>query len=105
VMEMRHESDTAPTDNDHHSVKFGTHQTPPKPPNNVPDNLVIPIDVDLNTGASPTGDYAPCISCHDPHGTNVRTPDGYTSNKMVRYEFPVSIDPTMKSELCAKCHR
>jgi hypothetical protein len=103
---MRHESDTAPTDSDHHSVKFGTHLTPPKPPNNNPDTLAgIPIDVDLNTNASPTGNYAPCISCHDPHGTGVKTPSGYTSNRMVRYEFPVETDPTMKSELCAKCHR
>ena len=98
---MRHEVDTIPTANDHFSVKFGTHLTPPLAPNNIPDDFVdIPIDVDLNTAASPIGNYAPCVSCHDPHGTNTTVPAGYNSNLMMRYKFPPDL-----SELCAKCHR
>ena len=62
------------------------------------DGLVdIPIDIDLNTGAG--GNYAPCISCHDPHGTGTVKPVSKTSNRMLRFTWP----PT-DNILCSKCH-
>ena len=101
---MRHEVDTLPTDADHHSMWFGSHLTPPQgaQPDTIPGIL---IDLDLNTGAAGGGNYAPCVSCHDPHGTGTAAPRTYPSNRMVRYEFPVANDPSMSSELCSKCHR
>ena len=65
-------------DSNHWSVEFGTHMTYTNG-----DTRPYPIDLDLNTGATGTADYAPCISCHDPHGTTVVEPTR-TSNRMVR---------------------
>ncbi|HEY6000738.1 MAG TPA: Ig-like domain-containing protein [bacterium] len=65
--------------------------------------VVYPIDVHLSTNAPSwpadgvtNWDYAPCISCHNPHGTN--TFDGsYPDNVMLRDE---------RSEtLCRQCHQ
>ena len=64
--------------------------------------VTFPIDTDISTNASTTEpDYAPCISCHDPHGTN--TPDHHgsattQSNFMLRYTW------ISNSDLCIVCH-
>jgi len=97
---MRHKL-TAPSPPESlYATQFGRHLTPPAAypnPDNIPD---IPIDVDLNTNASPTGNYAPCVSCHDPHGTGTPVPPDYSSNRMLRFRFPPD-----NAVLCSKCHR
>ena len=89
------------TANDHFSVKMGTHLTVPA---NTADSIVgIPMDNDLNTDASPTGAYAPCVSCHDPHGTSPLIPptmDHPESNAMLRYKYTRD-----SNELCSKCKK
>jgi hypothetical protein len=93
VPDMRHEQDTLVSDNNHWSVEFGTHLTYAGG-----DARNIPIDVDLNTNAAGGADYAPCVACHDPHGTTVNEPSK-TSNRMVRDQWL-----TPSAVLCAYCH-
>ena len=89
---MRHEQDTLASDGNHWSVEFGTHMTYSNG-----DTRPYPIDLDLNTGATGTTDYAPCASCHDPHGTTV-VETTRTSNRMVRDTW------TEPTTLCDRCH-
>ena len=92
---MRHSKDVAPGGPNEWSVQFGTHLTKAAgAADAIPD---IPIDIDLNTGAG--GFYAPCVSCHDPHGTGTTVPVGKPSNYMMRFNWP----PTANT-LCSKCH-
>ena len=60
------------------------------------ETLPIPVDSDVTTRATPVApDYAPCISCHDPHGTGA--PDNNkASNRMLRMEWT--------NDLCRVCH-
>jgi hypothetical protein len=95
VPEMRHERDTLATDANHWSVEFGTHLT-------ISDATALPanypFDAELNTNANAADvDYAPCVSCHDPHGTGVVEPTK-SSNRMVRDNW---ISPYT---LCNRCH-
>jgi len=97
---MRHSADLPSGDPAEFSVEFGTHLTPPVAypnPDLIPD---IPIDTDVSTVASGPKHYAPCISCHDPHGTGVQKPPSASSNSMLRFTIP----PT-NNILCSKCHR
>jgi mono/diheme cytochrome c family protein len=78
-------------------VEFGTHLTKSAA---LADAMVdVPIDADLSTDAISAGTkaYAPCISCHDPHGTNTVKPAGKPSNYMMRFEWT-------GNTLCSKCH-
>jgi hypothetical protein len=61
------------------------------------ESIPYPVDSDLSTNAATTSpDFAPCISCHNPHGTN--TVDGsYPDNRMLRDE--------RTDTLCKTCHR
>lgn len=98
VPDMRHENpnDTPPGAANHFSVEFGTHLT-------VADGAAqqygktYPIDKHLNSGAAGLPDYAPCVSCHDPHGTTLVEPSK-RSNFMVRDKFNGS------STFCLACH-
>ena len=64
------------------------------------ESIRFPVDSDLSTNASPGGrDFAPCISCHNPHGTAVFDP-GKPTNRMLR-----DIWTTEGSALCKECHR
>jgi predicted CxxxxCH...CXXCH cytochrome family protein len=93
VPAMTHERDTLAADGNHWSVEFGTHMT-----TSDGDSIIYPVDADLNTGANAADvDYAPCISCHDPHGTGVVEPTK-SSNRMVRDSWITA--PT----LCNVCH-
>jgi hypothetical protein len=62
------------------------------------ESIVYPIDSALTTYASTAGDdFAPCISCHNPHGTSILDAARNT-NRMLR-------DVTYyTSALCQKCH-
>lgn len=62
--------------------------------------IALPIDSALSTNAATTApDFAPCIACHDPHGTSIVEADRQT-NLMLRDNF---IEP---GNLCSLyCHR
>ncbi|MHB8837038.1 MAG: hypothetical protein ACYC9Y_15220 [Candidatus Methylomirabilia bacterium] len=91
VNNMRHDSDGLPVVN---AAQFGTHMTKPDG-----ETIVYPIDSALTTSAGTApGDYAPCISCHNPHGTPVAK-TWTTTNRMVRAPFN-GPNPT----LCDACH-
>ena len=85
------------SDANYRSVEFGTHLT--KPTGSADTIVGMPIDADLNTDAIGGGAYAPCISCHDPHGTGTAKPVGKPSNYMMRFEWPATANT-----LCSKCH-
>ena len=95
VPDMRHEIDTLAADGEPLVGRAG----------HAPDAVGrrraganYPIDADLNTAANAADvDYAPCVSCHDPHGTTVVEPTK-TSNRMVRDNWISA--PT----LCNACH-
>ena len=65
-------------------------------------NAPFPIDCDLNTGANCADtDYAPCVSCHDPHGTGLVEPGSPETNFMMRRKWiTFDSDPY----LCMGCH-
>lgn len=91
VADMRHDSDGMPVVN---AAQFGTFMTKIDG-----ETILYPIDSALTTNASTAaGDFAPCISCHNPHGTptaRVWT----TTNRMVRAPFS---GPS--PSLCDACH-
>ncbi len=63
------------------------------------ESILYPIDTALTTNASSAADdFAPCISCHNPHGTSVVEPSR-TTNRMMRDQF------YEQSTLCLTCHR
>lgn len=77
VQNHRHETDSRPADANYRSVEFGTHLT-------VADgeSLGVFVDSDLSSRAIPAEpDYAPCVSCHDPHGTGA---PATSRNRMLR---------------------
>ena len=60
-----------------------------------------PIDCDLNTAADAADDdYAPCVSCHDPHGTGATDAKRTgPSNAMLRANW------LSEKTLCQVCHK
>jgi len=64
------------------------------------ESVRYPIDSALTTTASTGGrSYAVCISCHNPHGTNV-VEAGKATNRMLRDKWASDT-----STLCVECHR
>jgi hypothetical protein len=111
--DFRHERDTEgpPLAGNHWSVEFGTHLSRPQgdygttwtAPGQDAVNAPYPVDCDLSTDKDCTvgADYAPCISCHDPHGTGISEPSKI-SNYMLRRKW---ITPANYTEsLCKGCH-
>ena len=104
IVDMRHERDRNPAPG---AVLFGTHlsrsngDTLPLP---VPNDFLwpgpYPVDQDISTNASGSTYYAPCISCHDPHGTGAPAKTAATtqSNFMLRDSW---LSPSI---LCKVCH-
>jgi hypothetical protein len=92
VTDMRHDRDGSPAAN---VMQFGTHLT-------VADgeSIAYPVDSDISTNASTAApDFGTCVSCHNPHGTNVdETVEGRSTNRMVRAPW-LSINT-----LCLVCH-
>ena len=78
IVNMRHERDGIPAAG---AVQFGTHLTRsngdalPIPPLDGMTRTIFswpgpyPVDQDISTNASGSTYFAPCITCHDPHGT------------------------------------
>jgi hypothetical protein len=90
VANMRHASDAFPVAN---AVRFGEALTFANG-----EGVSYPIDSALTTNASAAPeDFAPCISCHNPHGTSVVEPT-LTMNRMVRANY------RNPSTLCLVCH-
>jgi hypothetical protein len=80
-------------------IQFGDGSTYPNG-----ESRSVPVDSDITRRATPTEpDFAPCDSCHDPHGTGsakVQTTERtYLSNLMLRADLTLS-----SSELCSLCH-
>ncbi len=86
-------------------VMFGLGHTTSDADSGSPRPVTYPVDSDLTTLASRTNpDYAPCISCHDPHGTGVQDHSGSAathSNRMLRDNFTYTSDDA----LCVSCHK
>jgi predicted CXXCH cytochrome family protein len=62
---------------------------------NIPEG--IPLDDDLTTAADPSSPlFAPCVTCHDPHGSGSPDVTKSNSNAMLRLAF--------KRDLCVICH-
>jgi hypothetical protein len=63
------------------------------------ESIRYPIDSALSTKATTAErDFAPCIACHNPHGTSVSEPNK-TTNRMLRDMWD-TVDT-----LCVECHR
>ncbi len=81
--DMRHAKDGDPAPN---AVWFGSHTT-----RTDGETAGVPIDSDLTTRAGTNEpDYAPCIACHNPHGTgntNHKGTAAANSNVMIRPEI------------------
>jgi hypothetical protein len=98
VLAMTHASDAFPAEG---AVQFGTDMTWSDG-----ESLSIPVDSDITRRATPAApDFAPCISCHDPHGSasaKVSDPDRgiRPSNRMLRADYTIQ-----SSRLCSLCHR
>jgi hypothetical protein len=95
---MRHAADAVPAAN---AVQFGTHATYTEP-QNVPPPMMF-FDRNLKSAATFNGydgppNFAICVSCHDPHGTNAASPRADLNNKMMLYKW------SNPSTLCVKCH-
>jgi hypothetical protein len=105
--DYRHEQDTTASSANHWSLQMGTHLTYANGDRsgtvgNDATNAPFPIDCDLNTAANCADtDYAPCVSCHEPHGTAVLDPKNSTSNIMMRRKW-LTIDT--EPFLCSGCH-
>ncbi len=99
--DMRHAKDSDPVAN---AVKFGTHIT-----RSDGEAAGIPIDSDLTTRASTAEpDYAPCIACHNPHGTGNTNHKGAVatqSNKMIRREMGGGDWWRNSTPFCTVCHQ
>jgi hypothetical protein len=91
--DMRHLAAGDPATN---YAEFGTHASFSAPSNTPPPNIFY--DKNIKNLALVTPNYAPCISCHDPHGTNISSPRADLNNKMVIYRW------ASPATLCSKCH-
>ncbi len=76
-------------------VEFGRGITPA-------DGAIIkwPVDSDLTTKANGGKTYAPCVSCHNPHGTNTIPEAAADGNHMVRDVYYGNY-----GYFCIECHR
>jgi hypothetical protein len=97
-IQMRHAVDAVPIAN---AVQFGTHATYADPQNVSPP--IMFFDRNLKSAATfgaydGAPNFALCVSCHDPHGTNVVSPRADLNNKMMLYKW------SNPSTLCVKCH-
>lgn len=91
TIDMRHARDTIPAPG---VMLLGSHNT-------YPDGDLIPLPIDdcLTTLALPEEpDFAPCIACHDPHGTATISPRADGNNKMARHRW------SSTAVLCEQCH-
>lgn len=93
VSDMRHERDSTPTKG---AVQMGTHASYERPLDGA---LAYPMDGDLSVfaGSAIAPFFAPCVSCHDPHGSAATSLTG-KSNRMARENYK---EPP---KMCSRCH-
>jgi hypothetical protein len=91
----RHESDTNPATG---VVEFGTHQSSDAPLNTPPPYMFHDANVTWLGPFNGSPNFALCVSCHNPHGTDVVQPGENGSNHMLIYQYK------MPSLLCRACH-
>jgi hypothetical protein len=61
------------------------------------ETLSVPVDSDITRRATPAEpDFAPCVSCHDPHGSGSMQVARHASNLMLRGDYT--------GQLCRFCH-
>jgi len=90
VTAMTHELDGVPAAG---AVELGTHLTLP--------SVAYVMDRDLTSSAGGPPNYAPCVSCHDPHGS--LTVDTRGAGSTARNHMLVD-NWLAGSELCSTCH-
>jgi hypothetical protein len=93
--DMRHGEDAVPVAN---AMELGTHNSYTVPSNTPPPFMFYDQNVSSYGPFDGAPNYGLCVTCHNPHGTNVSSPKNTGNNKMVifRWERP--------AELCNKCH-
>ncbi len=91
VPPMTHELDGVPAAG---AVQLGTHLTRDTP-------LTYMTDADLATGAVGLPNFAPCVSCHNPHGS--MNTDSKGSGPAAKNRMLID-DWSRGSTLCANCH-
>lgn len=101
VVDHRHELDTAALDANHWSVELGTHLTRTTPTFSM-------TDADVTTNVSGLPNYAPCVSCHNPHGstnTDTRGSGVGAKNHMIINTYPTNFDWFRGAAFCNNCHQ
>jgi hypothetical protein len=67
--------------------------------------LPYPVDSDLTTRASTADpDFAPCVACHDPHGTGVLDAKGGVTGPRSRNVMLRDVWWSYPNTLCRNCH-
>lgn len=94
LRDMRHEMDTLPGDPEHWSVEAGTHLTRATPTSCI-------VDADVTTDAAALPNYAPCIACHNPHGSPNTDSDTFGAGATNRM---LGVDWHRAMTLCNDCH-
>jgi len=96
--DMRHAIDSDPAEN---AVQLGTKNSYDVPLAKPPPEMFY--DRNLKSAATFGGydgipNWALCVSCHNPHGTDVKSPRDDLNNKMAIYRWATP------AKLCARCH-
>jgi cytochrome c553 len=92
---MRHAHDAVPAAN---AVELGTHNSYEEPMNTPPPYMFYDANITWLGTFNGAPNFGLCVSCHDPHGTNVSSSRLDQNNKMMVYRW------TRPAELCSKCH-
>lgn len=92
---MRHFPDADPAVN---AVRLGDHHSYDAPLNNPPPYMYYDRNITWLGTKDGVPNFAPCVTCHNPHGTNVISPRNDGNNKMVIYRWE------NKPVLCNRCH-
>jgi hypothetical protein len=100
-IDMRHAIDSASIHTTPNVAEFGQYSSYAAPINTPPPEMFY--DRNLKNAATFNGydgapNYALCVSCHNPHGTNVASPRADLNNKMVIFRWKTP------AQLCAQCH-
>ncbi len=98
----KHEQDGLPAA---WAMRFGTHLSI----NNLA-ALTVPVDVDLSSLLNGADLYGTCVSCHDPHGTDIANcqeglPCARPSDRNIMLRGYVGNPPTPEDSLCGRCHK
>jgi cytochrome c2 len=93
--DMRHGKDAIPATN---AMQFGDHASFLAPMHTAPPDMFYDVNLAWLGAYNGYPNFMPCITCHNPHGTNTVGSSVDGSNKMMIVNWNPS------SALCAKCH-